>query len=691
VLEYLKVKPVRYFLLILLLLINCNKKEIYHITDSSSLDDLTENQYADEPIENDKSNENEQDNLPSEKDRDESNETFYKTDNLTSTPSLQKVFFQERKDIIIREIQTSKGNFIYSNNYYEQQIKNNSGEFYLPSSLNSQYLELKVTVKYYNEINGDLLENEVTLSSYSSIQDNLAPSINILTTLGKKRIKYLILHENIDFHEAETQVITEVLNIFSIQEEIGNLDQLKINGSTNGDAILLATSLIIQKLLIDNNTPSIFISKIQEDLKEDGVIDDIDLLNSLVHQSKLIDVIKVRKNLKKYYEENNIDDYKIPFFEDYLDSDSNGIINKNDPESFIIFKDNQSDQFYSFSDFTIHSYKNKLWLVNQSGLHYSDDLKNWSSYDNSLDLSVSNPVLQTWQDKLYIFGGYDCGTPYIDSDEEICIATKGVYTLDNELNLNKLKYRGFDDLYHPNDIEPSNQSIEPDLNFINDNTNDDIDDNTHANFIAPYHDIKVFDDKLYAYTNLYYPYNDNNEHGIKLISSQFRRIVSEDGINWSDEVPRVNIINRSDLLDFFFVVDIFEINNSIYALLDNNHGRGLYKKIIRDDGSSGFFPVYTHNPIYLYSSAGNYYLEYDSKVLFNSYQGILGDEASLQLYLFKGEMNISIIDIPEYFKKLKLTHKPFLYKNFVHYISDDSIVSLGKYKHYKSYKDLIIK
>ena len=72
------------------------------------------------------------------------------------------------------------------------------------------------------------------------------------------------------------------------------------------------------------------ISKIAADIEVNGQLKDETLLSSIRNNGMEIDAKKVSSNLEKRYNELSILGYAIPDFEDYLDINGNGIIDKLD-------------------------------------------------------------------------------------------------------------------------------------------------------------------------------------------------------------------------------------------------------------------------------------------------------------------------------------------------------------------------
>ncbi|HRZ80776.1 MAG TPA: hypothetical protein P5044_12265, partial [bacterium] len=153
-------------------------------------------------------------------------------------------------------------------------------------------------------------------------------NINILTTIERERIKALI-GEGKTFEEARSQAETEILAVFNIKGfETANFQEMDISKEGDSNAMLLAISAVLQH----GNTEaelSELISKITQDLKDDGVLDGKTQKDTIKASGMELDLTAVRTNLEKRYSDLGLV-LTIPEFEDFIDSDGDGLINRYD-------------------------------------------------------------------------------------------------------------------------------------------------------------------------------------------------------------------------------------------------------------------------------------------------------------------------------------------------------------------------
>lgn len=227
---------------------------------------------------------------------------------------IQKGPFTSGSSITIQEL--SK-NFSPNGTIYETVTNDDFGSYSLNSSINTKYIEVITQGFYFNEVSGSLSSANLTLRSLVKVNKETASNINILTTLSRDRIIYLVNEEGLTFDEAQIKAKQEVLSIFKITNtnNISDFSKMDISKNTESDAILIAISSILQG---DNSVAELseLISKIILDIKTDGALDNLEIVNKLKENSKNLNLFKIRENLKNRYNSLGLDIY-VPLFEKY--------------------------------------------------------------------------------------------------------------------------------------------------------------------------------------------------------------------------------------------------------------------------------------------------------------------------------------------------------------------------------------
>lgn len=202
------------------------------------------------------------------------------------------------------------------------------GNFSIKRTFSSRYILLEATGFYYNEVTGSVSSTQITNFVFVDLKANNSKiSINILTTLARRRIQYL-MKQGKGFNAAREQAETEILEIFGIfGEPAANFQDMDILKAGNSNAMLLAISARLQA----NNTPgdlSMLTSGIIYDIETTGKLSNATLKNRISEGSIYIGdrLAAIRNNLENNF--GSVATVDIPNFEDYCDNNGNGIINK---------------------------------------------------------------------------------------------------------------------------------------------------------------------------------------------------------------------------------------------------------------------------------------------------------------------------------------------------------------------------
>ena len=237
---------------------------------------------------------------------------------------VQKGPFINGTNITIFELNS---NYEQTGKVFSTQINDNIGSFIINHvNFASQYVELQANGFYFNEVTGNNSDAQLALSAITDLADSSTININILTTLEKKRVEYL-LSKGKSFREAKTQARTELVKVFNITKtDIISPEYLDISKQGDDNAILLAISLITQGYRTEAELTEL-IANIGEDIKTDGKIDNALLGTALINHAKVLDTTTIRENLTAKYSSFK-QDFIIPNFEKYLKNfiDSTGFV-----------------------------------------------------------------------------------------------------------------------------------------------------------------------------------------------------------------------------------------------------------------------------------------------------------------------------------------------------------------------------
>jgi len=213
---------------------------------------------------------------------------------------------------------------------YQTKTSDDTGTFLIDNKIESRYVEIIAQGYYFNEIEGKVSSSPLTLRSISDLNEKGKTNINLLTTLEADRIRVL-LKEGMSMTEARQQAETELFAVFNIPNTVSadsGFDKLDITQGADANGILLAISASLQAGRSVGELSEI-INKIASEVASSGEVES-DLIKEKIRSGcMLVNADKVRRNLEARYRELGVKDFTIPPFEDYLDINGDGVIDKN--------------------------------------------------------------------------------------------------------------------------------------------------------------------------------------------------------------------------------------------------------------------------------------------------------------------------------------------------------------------------
>jgi hypothetical protein len=207
-------------------------------------------------------------------------------------------------------IQTLDGRFSPQGSTFNTSTTNDFGAFKIESQIQSSYIEVITQGFYFNEVTGNLSEAQITLRAISEVSEDLRTNVNILTTLSKNRIVYLVNTGGMSFNDAKKKAQNEILAIFNIDPIVGiNFNQMDLSKNGVQNAILLAISSILQGNLSVASLSEL-VSKIILDIEADGTIDDNELIREIRTNANNLDLTQIRTNLCLRFSSTEIPDFE---------------------------------------------------------------------------------------------------------------------------------------------------------------------------------------------------------------------------------------------------------------------------------------------------------------------------------------------------------------------------------------------
>lgn len=227
---------------------------------------------------------------------------------------VQKGPYLNGTDITVSEL---SGDLTPTGKNFSTQTTDNQGYFEFTNvTLSSEFAELKANGFYFNEVKNENSAAQLTLFALSELTDKTTINVNLLSSLEKNRIEYLISNGS-TFSEAKKQAQSEVLKIFEIEKsDMTESESLDITQAGEDNAILLAISVMMQGHLAVSDLSEL-LANISTDIREDGVLNSQTLGSMLINNARTINPAQIREHLESRYETLGLA-VTVPDFEQYI-------------------------------------------------------------------------------------------------------------------------------------------------------------------------------------------------------------------------------------------------------------------------------------------------------------------------------------------------------------------------------------
>jgi hypothetical protein len=217
-------------------------------------------------------------------------------------------------------------------------IEDDLGRFGATVRLTTPFVELVATGNSFDEVSGEVT-GPVTLSAITDLSIPGTTNVNALTTLEALRLRHLV-SQGATYLAAKEQAQREVLLAFSITEhDIPASERLDVSKAGVGNAMLLAVSAVslhAAHLGLDEGADagpavSTLIAALADDLEADG------LLNAahaalLSRAARQLPLPEVRDTIAERFQ-HLLFSASIPPFENYVDTDGDGVMNALDSDT----------------------------------------------------------------------------------------------------------------------------------------------------------------------------------------------------------------------------------------------------------------------------------------------------------------------------------------------------------------------
>lgn len=227
---------------------------------------------------------------------------------------VQKGPFLNGTAMQVAELRT---NLAQTGRNYNTQIVDNRGTFELfDVEFETPYVQLKAEGFYYNEVSDETSSAQLTLYAVTNLTEQNALNVNLLTTLERPRVEYLVSRGS-KFGLAKEQAQREIFEIFEMGDgNSGKSELMDISQSGDDNAKLLALSVILQGARTVGELSEL-VANLSTDIRTDGTLDSPELGTQLVNSAVLLNPVQIREQLEARYRVMGIEAV-IPDFEVYL-------------------------------------------------------------------------------------------------------------------------------------------------------------------------------------------------------------------------------------------------------------------------------------------------------------------------------------------------------------------------------------
>jgi uncharacterized protein (TIGR02145 family) len=246
--------------------------------------------------------------------------------------------------------------FAQTGRSFKDMIADDKGSFEIKNvELVSPYAMLEADGFYRNEVTGNISAAPIKLYAIADIREKSNVNVNILTHLEYYRIQKLI-ESGKNLAEAKKQAQGEILSVFGISGEFGNSEDMSIFGTGDGDAALLAISILLQGNLSEGK----FTERLADfslGFRETGVWDNETVKNAMADWAEKTNLISIKDNILDWNLSSSVPDFE-KFASDYWYTywyTNNGLGVCNADLQGSIKKSNRGVNYIC---------KGKVWLVN---------------------------------------------------------------------------------------------------------------------------------------------------------------------------------------------------------------------------------------------------------------------------------------------------------------------------------------
>ena len=175
----------------------------------------------------------------------EESEGLYAVENLDVAGLAQKGPFVKGSAVTVQGIDCKTMKF--TEEEFKGKVKSNKGDFGIDSvNLSASCALFTVSGYYMNEVTGKKSSEKLTLHAITDLSKRKSVNINVLTELEYERVMMLVSKNKMSFANAKLLAEEEVLASLGVLNLFESFEGLNIYEKGDGNATLLATSVLLQ-------------------------------------------------------------------------------------------------------------------------------------------------------------------------------------------------------------------------------------------------------------------------------------------------------------------------------------------------------------------------------------------------------------------------------------------------------------
>ena len=220
-------------------------------------------------------------------------------------------------------------------------VESDKGDFAIDSvTLSTSCALFEVTGNYLDELTGKKSTAEIKLHAITDLSDRKRVNINMLTELEYKRVMNLIAAQNMSLGDAKKLAEKEVLAAFGIQGDFDNSEDLTIFEKGDGNAALLAVSVL---MLAETDDAGLAkrIEKFAESFAETGKWNDVETKATIEKWQMAATTDGTLDSIRKNVESWGYADV-VPAFEKYVEVFGDTVVLSSSSKDDMLSSDSES-------------------------------------------------------------------------------------------------------------------------------------------------------------------------------------------------------------------------------------------------------------------------------------------------------------------------------------------------------------